>query len=160
LLWACKLYEGLFFYRNILVLPVLFLDFLGAAVDEISDCRAVDGAWQIAHVVELEEANTLLGAELDTARWKLAKVEHRERSLASEKEGLKKDLENARSAHDTAVKDKAQVRKADQMKLQRFQDSIGKKVAELRRDTEASVAILGGRSAEFPTDASLSDFFK
>jgi hypothetical protein len=32
-----------FFYCGILVLPVLFFDFLGAAIDEISDCRAVDG---------------------------------------------------------------------------------------------------------------------
>jgi hypothetical protein len=32
------------------------------------------------------------------------------------------------------------------------------KLAELQRDTEASVAVLGRRSAEFPSDASLSDF--
>jgi hypothetical protein len=31
-------------------------------------------------------------------------------------------------------------------------------MAELRRDTDTSVATLGGRSAEFPTDASLSSF--
>jgi hypothetical protein len=46
------------------------------------------------------------------------------------------------------------------MKLQRFQDSIRKKLTEHRRDTEASVATLGGRSVKFPSDASLSDFFK
>jgi hypothetical protein len=89
----------------------------------------------------------------------LAKVEHREWTLTSENEGLKKDLENARIGPDATVKDKAQVQKTKQTKLQWFQDSIHKKLAELWRDRGASVATLGGRSAEFPTNASLSDFF-
>jgi hypothetical protein len=59
---------------------------------------------------------------------------------------------------DAAVRDKAEVEKAKPMKLQRFHDSVRKKLAKLQRDTEASVATLGGRSAEFPTSASLSDF--
>jgi hypothetical protein len=45
------------------------------------------------------------------------------------------------------VRDKAEVQKTKCMKLQWFQDSIRKKLAELRHDTEASVATLGGRSA-------------
>jgi hypothetical protein len=68
-------------------------------------------------------------------------VEHREQALTSENEGLKKDLENARTT-------------------QRFQDSVRKKLAELQHDTEASMAMLGRRSTEFPTNASLSDFFE
>jgi hypothetical protein len=58
------------------------------------------------------------------------------------------------------VKDKAKVQKTERAKLQQFQDSVRKKLAKLRRDTEASVTSLGGRSAEFPTNASLSDFFE
>jgi hypothetical protein len=53
---------------------------------------------QVAHVTGLEEANTLLRAELEAARTKLAEVEHRERTLTAENEGLKRDLEGAHSA--------------------------------------------------------------
>jgi regulator of replication initiation timing len=88
-------------------------------------------ARQGARVVELEEANALSRVELDTARSKLAVVEHRERTLTFENEGLKKYLENARTAYDAAVKDKPQVRKAERMKLHQFQDSVHKKLAEL-----------------------------
>jgi hypothetical protein len=69
-------------------------------------------------------------------------------------------LESARTAHDVVVKDKAEVQKTGHAKLQWFQDSVLKKLVELRRDTEASMTTLSGRSAEFPTDASLSDFFE
>jgi hypothetical protein len=48
----------------------------------------------------------------------------------------------------------------EQAKLQWFQDSIHRRLTELRRNTETSVATLGERSAEFPAGASLSDFFK
>jgi hypothetical protein len=50
-------------------------------------------------------------------------------------------LENARTAHDVVVKDRAEVLIKERVKLQRFQDSICKKLAELRRDTEASMAV-------------------
>jgi hypothetical protein len=53
---------------------------------------------QVVHATGLEEANTLLRAELEAARTKLAEVEHRERTLTSENEGLKRDLEGAHSA--------------------------------------------------------------
>jgi hypothetical protein len=46
---------------------------------------------QVMCVAEMEEANTLLRAELDTARSKLAEVEHREQTLTSKNEGLKRD---------------------------------------------------------------------
>jgi hypothetical protein len=117
-------------------------------------------ARQVARIVKLEEANTLLWAELDTARSKLAEVEHHERTLTSENEGLMRDLESARTTHDATVEEKALVQQAEWMKLQCFLDSIHKKLAELWRDTEASIATLGVRRAEFPTNASLSDFFK
>jgi hypothetical protein len=47
--------------------------------------------------------------ELDTARSKLAEVEHHEWTLTFENKGHKKDLENVHTAHDAAVKDKVQV---------------------------------------------------
>jgi hypothetical protein len=73
----------------------------------------------------------LLQAKLDTARSKLAEAEHCERTLTSENEGLKRDLEGARTAHDVAVKDKELVQQAEQAKLQQFQDSIRKKLTKL-----------------------------
>jgi hypothetical protein len=59
-----------------------------------------------------------LRAELDIACLMLAKVEHCEWTLTSENEGLKKDLENARIGPDATVKDKVQVQKTKQTKLQ------------------------------------------
>jgi hypothetical protein len=99
-------------------------------------------------------------AKLETARSKLAEVEHRDHAVTPKNEGLKKDLESARTAHDAATRDKADVEKAKCVKLQQFQDSVCKKLADLLCDTEASVATLGGRSAGFPTITSLSDFFE
>jgi cell division protein FtsB len=55
--------------------------------------RSAD-AQQVARIARLEESNTLLRAELDTARSKLVAVEHHERALTSENDGLKKDLED------------------------------------------------------------------
>jgi chromosome segregation ATPase len=127
--------------------------FLGATLDKIWIAERSAVVRQVAHVAELEEANALLRAELDTAHSKLAEVEHRERTLTSENEGPQKDLENARTAHDTTVKDKVQLQKAEPTKLQQFQDSVRKKLAKLRRDIEVSVATLGGGSTEFHIDA-------
>jgi hypothetical protein len=115
---------------------------------------------QIAHVTELEEANALLRVELDTACSKLVKVERRERTLTSENEVLDSDLEGARTARNVAVKGKEVVQQVEQMKPQWFQDSIHERLTELWRDNEASVAMLGGRSADFPAGTSLFDFFK
>jgi hypothetical protein len=99
---------------------------------------------QVARVTELEEANALLQAELEAACTKLAKVEHRECTLTSKNEGLKRDLEGALFPREAAMKKKELVQQAKQVKLQRFQDTIHKRLAELRRDTKASVATLGG----------------
>jgi hypothetical protein len=69
-------------------------------------------------------------------------------------------LKDAHSAREAAVRDKELVRQTEQSKPQHFQDSVHKRLVELRHDTEAFVSALGGRSTEFPSDASLSDFFK
>jgi hypothetical protein len=58
------------------------------------------------------------------------------------------------------VKEKAEVEKTECVKLQQFQDSLRKRLAELRRDMEASVAALGGRCVEFPTNPSVFDFLE
>jgi hypothetical protein len=55
---------------------------------------------QVARVMELEEANMLLRVELDTARSKMVEVEHRERTLTSENDVLKRDLEGAHTARE------------------------------------------------------------
>jgi hypothetical protein len=80
--------------------------------------------------------------------------------LTSENEGLKRDLEGARTARDVTVKDKELMQQAEQAKLQWFQDFIHRKLVVLRCDTKASVATLGRWSAEYPSGAALSDFFK
>jgi predicted Holliday junction resolvase-like endonuclease len=115
---------------------------------------------QVVCVTELEEANASLRAELEAARTKLVEVEHHELTLTSKNEGLKRVLEGACSAREATVKEKELVQHAKQAKLQRFQDTIRKRLANLRRDTEASVATLGGQSSEFLTGASMLDFFK
>jgi hypothetical protein len=131
--------------------------------------RSVE-ARQVARVAELEKANAQLCMELDVARsklvevdvvWsKLAEVEHCEWTLTSEYEDLKNDFESLHISHDAVVREKAEVVKTERVKLQRFQDSLRKKLAELRCDTEASVATLKGRNTEFPTSASLSNFLE
>jgi hypothetical protein len=73
---------------------------------------------QVTHILELEKAHALLPVDLDTSRSKLVEVGHREQTLTSENEGLKRDLECARTAHDAAVKDKALVQQAERVKLQ------------------------------------------
>jgi hypothetical protein len=52
------------------------------------------------------------------------------------------------------LKEKAEI----DAKVQQFQDSLHKRLAELRCETKVSMATLGGRCAEFPVDASVSDF--
>jgi regulator of replication initiation timing len=76
--------------------------------------------WQVARVTELEGANASLQTEIEAARSKLVEVEHHERTLTSENEGLKRDLEDARSAREAAVKDKELVWQIEQSKLQHF----------------------------------------
>jgi hypothetical protein len=70
--------------------------------------RSAD-AQQVVRAAELEEANDLLRVKLNTARLKLMEVEHRERTLTSENEALKRDLESAGTTLDATVKDKVVV---------------------------------------------------
>jgi chromosome segregation ATPase len=99
-------------------------------------------AQQVARVVELEKANVELRAELDAAQSKLTGVEYHEWALTSKYEDLKEDFESMGTLHNAVVREKAKVEKTVRAKLQRFQDSLRKKLAELRCDTEASVATL------------------
>jgi hypothetical protein len=64
---------------------------------------------QVVRIAEIEEANALLQAELDTAHSKLVEVEQRERTLTSENEEVKRDLESACTTHDVVEKEKALV---------------------------------------------------
>jgi hypothetical protein len=52
-------------------------------------------ARQVTHAMELEGANASLRAELEATRSKLAEVDHHERTLTFENEGLKKDSVDA-----------------------------------------------------------------
>jgi hypothetical protein len=114
---------------------------------------------------ELEEANVQLRAELDAARLKMveldaallkmAKIQRCKMALTSTYGDLKKDFENLRLSHAAAVAEKT-----ESAKLQRFRDSLRKRLAELRRDTEASVVALRGRCAEFPTNPSMFDLLE
>jgi hypothetical protein len=70
--------------------------------------RSAD-AQQVVRAAELEEANDLLRVKLNTARLKLMEVEHREWTLTSENEALKRDLESAGTTLDATVKDKVVV---------------------------------------------------
>jgi chromosome segregation ATPase len=81
-----------------------------------------------ARVAELEKANAELQAELDSARSKSAEVEHHEWALTSQYEDLKKDFENVHTAYDAVVKEKAKIEENERVKLQRFQDSLRKKL--------------------------------
>jgi chromosome segregation ATPase len=110
-------------------------------------------AQRAAHVAELENDNAQLRVERDAARSKLAEVEGREQALTFAYEEVKKDFNDLSSSHDAMLKEKAET----DAKMQRFQDSLRRRLAELRRE-EGSMAALGGRSAEFPADASVSDF--
>jgi chromosome segregation ATPase len=111
-------------------------------------------AQRAAHVAELENDNAQMRAELDAAHSMLVEVEGHERTLTSAYEEVKKDFDDLSSSHDAVLKEKAET----YMKVQRFQDSLRQRLAELQHEMEGSVAVLGGRCAEFPADASVSDF--
>jgi ATP-dependent protease HslVU (ClpYQ) ATPase subunit len=78
-------------------------------------------------------------------------VEHHEQALTSEYEGLRRNFGDLRTSHDAIVKEKADLEKTEHEKVQQFQNSPCKKLAELRVDMEATVAELGGRCLHFPS---------
>jgi hypothetical protein len=63
---------------------------------------------------------------------------------------LKKYFHSMHTSPDVVVTEKAEVEKTECAKLQWFQDSLRKKLAELWRDTEASVATLRGKECGIP----------
>jgi hypothetical protein len=101
-------------------------------------------------IAELKEANAQLRAELAAAHTKLAKVEHCERTLSSDYDGLRKDFDDLRTSHAAVVQEKADLEKTEWEKAQRFQNLLRMKLAELRRNTEESVATLRGWCINFP----------
>jgi hypothetical protein len=115
---------------------------------------------QTARMAELEEVNAQLRELLNTSRSKLSEAEHRERAMTSAYEDLKRDFDEMHSSHAAVVKEKADLEKMEREKACHFQNSLLKKLAELHRDTEASVAALGGRCMEFPADASVSNLLE
>jgi hypothetical protein len=131
---------------------VLIFQALRLTISRIAG-KAIEAQWA-AHVAELENDNAQLRAELDAARSKLAEVEGREQALTSAYEEVKKDFNDLSTAHDAVLKEKAET----DAKVQRFQDSLRKRLAELQHEMEVWVAALGGRCAEFPTNASVFDF--
>jgi chromosome segregation ATPase len=98
---------------------------------------------QNAHVAELEYTNAQLLVELNAARSRLAEVEHHEQALTSDYEGLCRYFDDLRTSHDATMKEKADLKKTEHEKAQRFPNSLRKKLAELRVDMEATVTALG-----------------
>jgi 3-dehydroquinate synthetase len=64
--------------------------------------------------------------------------------LTSDYEGLRRDFDVLRTSHDAIVKEKADMEKTEREKVYQLQNSLRKKLAELRVDMEATVASLGG----------------
>jgi chromosome segregation ATPase len=67
-------------------------------------------------IAELEEANTQLRTELAAAHTKVAEVEHRERTLSSDYDGLRKDFDDLQTSHDAVVQEKANLEKTEHEK--------------------------------------------
>jgi hypothetical protein len=112
---------------------------------------------QSLRMAELEEANDRLRVELAAADTKVAEVEHHERTLSSDYDGLHKDFDDLRTSHAAIVQEKADLEKMEHEKAQRFWNLLHKKWAELWCNTEESVAALRGRCEDFPaTDATVS----
>jgi hypothetical protein len=55
-----------------------------------------------------------------------------------------------RASHAAIVQEKTDLEKTEREKMEQFQNLLRKKLAELRRDTEESVAAPGGRCMYFP----------
>jgi hypothetical protein len=102
------------------------------------------GVQQSLRVVELEEANARLRVEIAVTHTKVAEVECHEQTLSSEYDGLHKDFDDLRTSDAVVVQEKADLEKTECEKAQQFWNLLHKKLAELRRDTEVSVAALGG----------------
>jgi predicted metallo-beta-lactamase superfamily hydrolase len=111
---------------------------------------------QSLRITELEEANTQLRTELAAAHTKVAEVEHHERTLSSDYDGLRKDFDDLRTSYAAIVQEKVNLEKTEHEKVQRSQNLLRKKLVELQRDTEESVAALKGGAWIFPLRTLLS----
>jgi seryl-tRNA synthetase len=107
-------------------------------------------------VVELEEANAQLCAELATIHTKVVEVERREQSLTSDYDALHKDFNDLQTSHVAVVKEKADLEKIEREKAQRFRNQLCKKLVGLWRDIEESIATLWGDAWIFPLPMPLS----
>jgi hypothetical protein len=57
---------------------------------------------------------------------------------------LRKNFDDVRASHVAAVQEKEDLEKKEREKAQWFRNVLSRKLAELQRDTELSVAALGG----------------
>jgi hypothetical protein len=103
---------------------------------------------QCSRIAELEEANVVLCVELAAAHTKVVEVERRERALTSNYGSLHSDFNDLQSVHAVVVKEKTDLEKME--RAHRFHNLLRKKLAELRRDMEESIAALGGDAWTFP----------
>jgi hypothetical protein len=94
--------------------------------------------------VKLEEANAQLCVELAAAHTKVAKVEHCERSMTSNYDGLHRDFNDLQTSHATVVKEKVDLEKLERKKAQRFCNQLCTKLPRFWYDMEESIAALGG----------------
>jgi hypothetical protein len=79
--------------------------------------------------------------------------------LTSDNEGLRRDFDVLCTSHDAVVKEKADLEKTEREKMQQLQNSLRKKLVELRVDMEATVVALGGDAWIFPLPTLLSTIF-
>jgi hypothetical protein len=82
--------------------------------------------------------------ELDATDAKAVEVECHEQTLCSDYDVLRKDFSDVRASHDVVVQEKMDLEKTEREKMQQFQNFLCKKMVELQRETEESMAALRG----------------
>jgi hypothetical protein len=81
--------------------------------------------------------------------------------LTSDYDGLRKYFNDLQTSHIAVVKEKADLEKMEREKAQWFCNQLHKKLAELPRYMEESIAALGGRCMDFlTTNATVSDMLE
>jgi hypothetical protein len=69
--------------------------------------------------------------ELATTHTKVAEVEHHERTLSSDYDGLHMDFDDLGTSHAADVQEKVDLEKMGHEKVQQFRNFLSKKLAEL-----------------------------
>jgi chromosome segregation ATPase len=105
--------------------------------------RSVEGMEQ-SHVVELEEANAKLRAELDEVRSKIAELEGCENVLKSSNGSLREDYGNLETMLAEAQREKSKADKMHRDKFQKFRQHFRMRLHNLNFDLEKSMTELGG----------------